>query len=463
MRLTSKLFPLFLLFTLLITTGQGCGGPTTAELEADKPVTLTVWRVFDEGDTMRGIFNAYQALHSNVSFEYRQLRIDEYRDELLRAFAQGTGPDIFSMHNTWIPEYESLMEPLPPSVTIPFVEIKGSLKKERIVTLVDKPTIKPAQVRRDFVDVVGKDVIRDFRADPRARVEEKVFGLPLSVDTLALYYNRDLLNAASIPEPPRTWKEFQDATIALTTIGAEDAVIQAGAAIGTSQNVERAFDILSLLMMQNGTPMTDEQDRPTFAALDRETRISPGANAVRFFTDFANPQKEVYTWNTSQPNSFDTFTSGKSAFFFGYSYHLPLIEARAPRLNFDIAAMPQIENGRTVNYANYWVESVAKSTPNPDWAWDFVQFATAAEQVQSYLTAANKPTALRGLINNQIDHDDLGVFVSQLLTAESWYKGENAPAAEQAFEELIDAVNAGAIAEEEIVKAQSKVIQTSDL
>ena len=108
---------------------------------------------------MKDIMNNYRIIHPNVSFEYRQMRIDEYKNELLRAFAEGTGPDIFSIHNTWLGEFKSLIGPLPSSLTIPYTEIKGTIKQEKIVTLREEPSITPAQVRRDFVDVVAQDTV----------------------------------------------------------------------------------------------------------------------------------------------------------------------------------------------------------------------------------------------------------------------------------------------------------------
>jgi ABC-type glycerol-3-phosphate transport system substrate-binding protein len=224
--------------------------------------------------------------------------------------------------------------------------------------------------------------------------------------------------------------------------------------------VERAFDILSLLMMQNGTQMTDSRGSATFAA-ELEDKSVPGADAVRFYADFANPLKAVYSWNAEQPSSFDAFASGKTAMFLGYSYHLPLIRSRAPKLNFAVAPAPQISEGRTVNYANYWVETVSKSTENVDWAWDFVQFAAEAEQVTNYLSAAGKPTALRSLINAQLEDDDLAVFAGQLLTAKSWYLGNDASVAESAFLELIDSALAGGEPERGVRDAQNKVNQTN--
>lgn len=442
----------------LMLLGAGCGGSSTAETLATTSVTLTVWRVFDDDSTLSSIMSAYQALHPNVSFEYRELRYDEYEDELIRAFAEGEGPDIFSAHNTWLGKYESLIEPLPDSLTIPYSETRGTIKKETVYTVQEEPTLSQRALKSNYVDIVVADVIRSYQPNSKEEAEDRIFGLPLGMDSLALYYNKDLLNAASIAEPPATWTQFQDQVTQLTQINTSDSIVQAGAAIGTSQNVERAFDILSILMMQNGTQMTDSRGRATFA---QETDAGfLGGEAVRFYTDFANPLKAVYTWNADMSDSFDAFTSGNTAFFFGYSYHHALIEAANSKLNFAVSPLPQIDGGRVVNYANYWVETVAKSTNAGDWAWDFVQFAAEEEQVTSYLQAAKKPAALRSLINTQLEDEVLSIFAGQTLTAESWYRGGDAAVAEEAMLDLIDAFLAGDEQERALKDAQNKVNQS---
>ncbi len=447
-----------LLLVALVLTGAGCGGNATAERLATTPVTLTIWRVFDSDDTFRDLMNAYRAIHPNVSFNYRELRLDEYEDELIRAFAEGTGPDIFSIHNTWIGEYESLILPMPDSVTIPYSETRGTVKKEVVYTIQEEPTLSERALKSDYIDVVTQDVLRDYQPNADSPTESRIFGLPLAVDTLALYYNEDLLDAAGFPQPPSTWSEFQDQVADMVRIGSDDEIIQAAAAIGTGENVERAFDIASLLMMQNGTEMTDSRGRALFAREVDKTFLA--GQAMRFYTDFANPLKEVYTWNEDQLDSFDAFTAGNLGFFFGYAYHAPFIRAANEKLDFSIAPVPQIDGGKTVNYANYWVETVAKSTDNSDWAWDFILFSTDAERVMSYLNAAQKPTALRGLINDQIEDETLSVFVGQTLTADSWYQGDDAQVAEEAFIELIDAFLSGAEEEASLTTAQNKVNQT---
>jgi len=456
----SKRFTSFiLLFSLFFLMGQGCRGNSAAERAAAEPVEIEIWRVFDGQETFSTIMNNYRAIHPNVSFVYREVRMEEYKDELLRAFAEGEGPDVFSVHNSWIGEWENLIRPLPDSVTIPFTEERGTVRRETVTTLREIPSLSLRALRQDFLDIVSEDVVRPYRPNPNNEPIDRIFGLPMGVDTMALFYNRDLLNAAGIAQPPQTWSEFQENVVSLTSISENDVIQQSGAAIGTSQNVERSFDILSLLMLQNGTPMLDDRGQATFSR-ETDRDFVPAENAVRFYTDFANPLKEVYTWNADQPESFDAFTTGKTAFFFGYSYHIPFIRSQAPRLNFEITNMPQIGESRTVNYANYWVESVAKASEHSNWAWDFIQFATGPEQVTSYLEATGKPTARRALIQSQIEMDDLFIFASQLLTSTSWYRGDDAEVAEDALLDLIDITLQGGDLSRALRDAQNQVNQT---
>ncbi|MFA6130819.1 MAG: extracellular solute-binding protein [Patescibacteria group bacterium] len=449
------------LASLLVTTGQGClGGGTTTTAEE---LTLTIWGVFDDANAYEPLIDAYETLHPNVSIDYRELRYDEYRDELVRAFAEGKGPDIFSVHNTWMGEYQGLMQPMPSQITVSELQTQGTVKRETVNVAVQKPTMTARELEATFVEQIAFDVVRDYQADDNSDVESRIFGLPLSVDSLALFYNKDLLDAAGIATPPTTWTEFQNDVIALTTYNAEGEVDQSGAALGTAENVERAGDILSILMMQNGTAMTDDRGRVTFNLVpdDAGEDVYPGLDAVRFYTDFANPTKEVYTWNDSYSNSFDAFTSGQTAMMLGYSYYIPLVRTAAPKLNFSISKLPQIDGGQEVNFANYWIETVAKNTEHSDWAWDFILFAADEDQVTNYLEAANKPTALRSLIGNDLDDPELGVFAEQTLTAKSWYLGNDIEVAEQALRDLITQMLDGSVeGDEAIDDAAQKVSQT---
>lgn len=432
-----KISLLTLLFIFLMSSGFGCKVNNSVTNKAMEPVTLTYWRVLDGSDAFDEIIAKYSALHPYVRIEYRKLRLEEYENELLNALAEDRGPDIFSIHNTWVRKYKTKIEPLPPSTTMVYPVEKGSIKKEVVNELRKTPSLSLGQVRDLFVDVVSKDVILE---------DNKIYGLPLSVDTLAMFYNKDLLNNAGISEAPKYWnREFLQTVKKLSKQDPKRGLIQSGLAMGGSENIERYTDILSLLMMQNGAVMINEDNKVSFHLLPdfaRETGYNPGLEALRFYTDFANPGKEAYSWNNELNNSLEMFSSGNLALMFGYSYHAPIIKAAAPKLNFSVAKFPQIEGGNpqvSINFANYWVETVSKKSEHINEAWDFLQFITRAEQAQMYLEKAKKPTALRSLVAQQRADDDIGVFADQVLTARSWYRGSNIKATEQAFAQMIDA------------------------
>lgn len=443
---------LSIVFVLLFTTGCGKGGTTEAK-SAYKNVKLVYWRVFDDEDTMRPLIEAYRKIHPNVTIEYRKLRLEEYERELLDALSEDRGPDIFSVPNTWMIRYKAKLLPLPKKTTLPVKHMVGTIKKEEVVELIPTTSITPTQVSKTFLDVVASDAIMKFNTGTKEKpvYEDRIFGLPLSMDNLVMYYNKDILNNAGVINPPKTWTDFQSAVKQITKIDETgNNILLSGAAIGTANNVVRNFDILSLLMMQNLAPMLDADG---YAAFDKkpaklkDVEGLPGLGALEYYTQFASPLYEGYCWNDTMPNSLDAFIKGNVGFFFGYAYQRSTIEAKAPKLNFDVASVPQVGADQKVNYANYWLEVVSDKTKLKDYAWDFVQFITNEKNITDFLMKNKKPTALKSatIINKQLADSALMVFADQLLTSKSWYHGYNELAAEQAFTEMINATLTGTV------------------
>lgn len=262
--------------------------------------------VFDNSDDYNDLLSAYRLLHPNITVKYKKFRYEEYRQKLLEAFAEGEGPDIFSIHNTWVGEYRDKIEPMPASVKMPFQEVKGTIKKETITTIKEVPSISLLNLKNNFVEVIYDDCVVGEKG------KNETVCLPFSLDALAMFYNRDVMNAAGIPEPPKTWSEFQDAVKAITKYSASGEIIQSAAALGES-NIERFVDILSLLMAQNGAIMEDN-GRVTFNIPAGNSKYVPGLEAFKFYKAFSDPSKEVYTWNNSMPDSLDAFIQGRTAF-----------------------------------------------------------------------------------------------------------------------------------------------------
>jgi multiple sugar transport system substrate-binding protein len=437
--MNKKIVAFFLLFTFLITSGFGCKTVSTKTQKAMEPITLEYWRVFDDGDAFQEIIEKYKQIHPNISINYRKFRIEEYEKELIEAMAEDRGPDLFAVHNTWVKKYENKISPLPAEISMAY-QVKKAGSDTPVPEMKTTASITAGDIQRLFPDVVAKDVVHDITVKDEI-VKNQILGLPLSVDTLALFYNKDLFNAAGIATPPQFWDQvFQDNVKKLSKQNPKREIIKSGVALGASKNIQRYSDVLTLLMMQNGSKIL-EDGRIVFHAIPENlsaTGYNPGLGALVFFTDFSNPTKYVYSWNDTLSDSLDMFISGNLAMTFAYSYDLATIQARAPKMNFGVAKIPQIANNPEVNFANYWLETVSKKSKYPNEAWDFIQFATKEEQAKLYLAKTNKPTALRSLIEEQKKDPNLIHFAEQILTAKSWYQGKNPQAAEKAIGEMID-------------------------
>lgn len=376
------------------------------------PASLEVWGVYDELDVLKPFIDAYQEQNNHIKIEYRKFSFENYEKELINAFAADKGPDIWFIHNTWLPKHKDKIEEMP-------------------VDLMDLNVF-----RQSFVDVVEKDFIDSG----------KIYALPLSVDTLALIYNKDLLNSAGISSPPETWEDLVDDLDKLTKKDQWGNILTAGAAIGTAKNIHRSTDILSLLMLQNGTQMVSS-DKGKVTIDERITlkgeSYMPGYDALRFYTEFANPSKRVYTWNRQMHYSTDAFIEGKTAMIFDYAYELSGIKNRASYLNFGVAPMPQIK-GREfdINYANYWALAVSKKSKSTKQAWEFIKYLTSKENSEIYLERTKRPTARKDLVDLQKSDQILGVFAKQSLTARTWYQADSS-AIETIFADAIESVVLG--------------------
>ncbi|MFH0830932.1 MAG: extracellular solute-binding protein [Parcubacteria group bacterium] len=378
----------------------------------EPPIPLVWWNVFDDPLVYRDLIRTYEE-ENNVEIELVNLPYAGYEEELVRALASGTGPDIFTIHNTWIPEHRDLIAPLP------ILEDYADLSEDELGAI--KPRLEVLPGLRDYVDAYVPVVSNDFVSEGR------IMAIPFYVDNLALYYNKDLLNSAN-QQVPQTWDQFVEVANALTTRDAQGRIVRSGAALGAASNINRSIDILAALMLQNGTAAVD--DTRQFAAFDREQQtvegedVNPGLQALEFYTDFAIDTSDHFTWSLD-PNvwySIDNFASGEVAMMLNYSHQVDEVRAANAKLNFGIARLPQLPGARTYQtYANYWGQTVSKASQYSFEAWEFLNFLSRDDNNLTILDGLQRPPAKTSQIPAFENDLDLGVFADQAAVAESFY------------------------------------------
>ena len=411
--------------SLLLVGGFGCKPPA----QPVPPATLEYWTVSEDLPSLQTLIESYKIDRPYLTINIQQFRANEIYDRLLEALAEDRGPDVISVDVKTLGQYLSKLQPMPESVIDSLVRVtKGQFSDTVDISNNSRPLLTLDQLGKQYVQTVASDAVRNG----------KIYGLPLSLDAMALYYNKELLDRAGIPEPPKNWQDFSaDVKILSKFDKTTGRIIQAGAALGTGSNIPGSSDLLSILFAQSKLPFANYTqvlfNIPPRNAPGGET---PGGQVMNFYTDFANQARDTYSWNEQMPDALDSFVNGQLVFFFGYNYHRPIIKNRAPNLNFDILPMLQLSDDHPINAANYSLQSVLAKTKHSNEAWAMIDYLAHSGANKEYLKMTGKPTALRINIADQKKIPELAPFASQLLTAENWYRGKDFSATNKAIQDM---------------------------
>jgi len=390
-------------------------------------ITLTYWGLFEPPSVLQQVIADFEKSHPKVKINYSQENLKLYRERLQAALARNEGPDIFRIHQTWVPMLGNFLAPMP-------------------TTIYDAATFE-----RTFFPSVRETL----------RWQGQYVAIPLGIDGLALFYNEDLFQARG-KTPPRTWGELKKVACELTTKDEQGKIRTAGVALGTTKNVDGWSDILGLMMLQNGVDLVNPAycSQETGGALESGESCL-GRDALAFFALFAGNQaceEEGMTigtvWNDLMPTSTYAFATGNLAMYFGPSWRVFEIKELNPNLNFKIIPVPQLE-GKNIAWASFWVEAVSKNSKHQAEAWEFLKYLSSKEvmqklyQAQSSLRLFGEPYSRVDLAASLKGQPLVGAFVEQAPYAQSWYlssrTGDNGLNDQviKYYEDAVNAVNLG--------------------
>ena len=184
----------------------------------------------------------------------------------------------------------------------------------------------------------------------------------------------------------------------LTTIDQNGNITDSVASFGEYDNVNNAKALLSTLIMQAGSPIVSlDNTTGSFSSSlyqkSANSALSPAVSALTFFTDYSNPKKSVYSWNSSLPDSKDSFLAGNLATYFGFASEASDIANKNPNLNFDVTTVPQTLNATAkITFGELYGFAFLKSSPNNLAAFNLVSTLTSADGV---LNSCNLREVLR--------------------------------------------------------------------
>ena len=153
-------------------------------------------------------------------------------------------------------------------------------------------------------------------------LDGKHYGIPFATNCTALFYNKDLFDAAGIdyPDENTTWDEFHEMAKALT----KDGVYGFGNAATNTD--EGTFQCLQWLYTAGGS----------------YTDIEAGVDAYKLMQEMIEDgswTKECVNWTQSDVNN--NFMAGNLAMQQNGPWQIPGIEANAPDLNYGVTVLPK--------------------------------------------------------------------------------------------------------------------------
>lgn len=413
MKTTLSLFQVIILaiFGLFAIFGMIYFARGTYGSDANRIGEVLIWGTLDArafAATIRTLGEDDERL-LHVAYEEHDAR--KFDSDLAEAIASGKGPDLFIL------EHEYIMKDQPKIIPFPLAAVS----------------------ERKFLDtfVDGTELFWS---------KEGALGIPVATDPLVLYFNRDMLATAGFADAPKSWNEVFDIAEEVTRKSESGNIIKSAIGLGEFDNVTHAKEILAALIMQAGSPITtrdiEGRVRPALGA-NAATVQQPTQSALRFYTEFSNPAKSVYSWNRALPSSQTFFADGNTALYVGFASELPLIRARNPNLNFAVTMLPQIqETARAVTFARMYAFSIPRGSLNPNGAVTAALVLAGTEPSRIMAQARGTPSPRRDVLSEPADGIE-GVFRDSAIIGKGWLDPDPARSAD-IFRGMIEGAISGA-------------------
>jgi multiple sugar transport system substrate-binding protein len=337
MRKTAYLVFVIILLVLSACTGKpaATSAPSAAEPAGSQPVEITfsAWGAPEELAVWNQIVADFEIANPNIKVNVEVSDWTSYWDKLKTQLAANTPPDVFAMDAPLFLDYQT----------------RGVLLN--IQPYIDK--------NPGMLDGIYPQTLEAYKT------AEGYYGLPRDFNTIVLFYNKDMFDAAGVAYPTAdwTWDDLRDAAKKLTK--EVDGKMQYGFYFD-QWDMEPGW---SEALWAYGGDIISADHTQTLVGTPESRQ------AWQMLSDMVFVDKSVPDANTVGQYGFDLFQAGVAAM-------TPIGHWAVPGYNtggfkYDVAPMPKGPAGpaTSVNSAGF---VVAKDSKHPDEAFAFIQYVLSA-------------------------------------------------------------------------------------
>ena len=167
--------PLLALVAAAALVAATLAATATAKSQA---TTITFWQTMNDQETvtLKGLVSKFEAANPDIKIDMVTVPFDQHAQKFTTAAQAGQGPDVMRAD------------------TAP--DVQGWAAQGLLTDLTSKVS---AADKADFIQAAFKG----------AQYNGKIYAIPQTVDALALFYNRALLKAKGLKNPPKTLAQLQ--------------------------------------------------------------------------------------------------------------------------------------------------------------------------------------------------------------------------------------------------------------
>jgi len=291
-------------------------------------VRYMIWGRENEVRQEREKLQIFVGKNPDVQVDLIQVGGTQYQVKLATMLAGGLAPDVFMVHEAMFP------------------------------TLADNGLILPLD------DLVAADSDVDLdeffpRVVEECRYDGALYKLPVSFNTVVLFYNEDMFDEAGLgyPDETWTWKDMLDAARRLTKRDAAGGAKQYGI-----MNVG-PWLTYCMMMWQNGGELFDEEGR---LVIGKPGYIEPNVEALQFCADLQLEEKVQPTAAAIETLPANPFVAGLVAMNLGGTWVMNQIRGHQG-FRWNIAHPPHGTRRATLVFGGSPV--INRQTEHPEAAW----------------------------------------------------------------------------------------------
>lgn len=392
--------------------------------------SIFVWGTIPDSQ-FRAAYQTIANKQNKIGVNYVYVEPSVLKTKLAEAIALDVGPDIVISST---PDFYSIKAYTQP---IPFSSYPES------------------SFRQSFASISGELV-----------QPEGILAIPLTIDPIVMFYNRDILASSGYSVTPKLWSDVLAMAKDVIKIEQGQILRQELIPLGQYKNVNNAWAVISTLFLQSRIPIVTIS-----STLGKNVNLnaayqgaSSGPDIVEFFTQFSDPASEFYTWNRSFADAKREFLQGRLAFYPSFASEAKDINERNPNLNFGVAQIPQLNDDARfqTTFANLYVASLSSKTKNSLAAYAMLfEFASNDFQKAISQNTLMAPSAT-ALLMAPPETTYLPIVYKSAIISSSWYNTDMAQT-DKAFGELIENVITGKLNPQNAILQAERVLSGNDL